>query len=84
MYVTLSRRCHFPLQLRMPSPFVGSLGQIRVMEERINPDTDQVPLRTSNKNAAKVYKTSITLLPVGKNRNIAHQNISFGDFWASK
>lgn len=31
------------LQLSMPSPPVELLGQNRVMEERINPDTDQLP-----------------------------------------
>lgn len=31
------------LQLSMASPPVELLGQIRVMEKRMNPDTDQLP-----------------------------------------
>ena len=46
------------LQLSTPSPPVELVGQIGVMEERMNLDTDQLPTGL-NKNSTKLYKISL-------------------------
>lgn len=55
--------CHFhPSAALCLSPPVEFLGQIRVMEERMNLDTDQLPTGL-NKNSTKLYEIPLLFCP---------------------